>query len=93
MSITPEQKAANDQLEEAVHAVIKAYGSIPDGYNVTDYMVIGDAIGFHGEDDSDTAIFLLFRNGQMRATVGTGLFDLGYEKWKTQIDPPGDDDE
>lgn len=92
MSLTPEQKAANEQLEKAVMAVIEAYGSIPPGYNVTNYMVVGESIGFHEDDNTDTAVFLLYRDGQIRATVGVGLFDLGYDKFKSDLEPPDDDE-
>lgn len=94
MAHTPEQKRANELLEEAIQATIKAYDMTPNGSTVTDYMVIGETISFHDEDDTSTGVFLAFRNGQIRNTVAMGLFDLGYDHYKATMEPvmgPDDD--
>lgn len=94
MKFTPEQKEANRLLEEAVQATLKAYDMIPSGAVVTDYMVVGETISFHEEDDTSTGVFLAFRNGSIRNTVAMGLFDLGYDHYKATMEPVlGEDDE
>ena len=93
MSFTPEQKAANDKLEDAIQEVIKVYNLLADGSVVTDYMVVGEAMGFHEDDRSSTQVFLAYRGGQIRNSVALGLFDLGYDQYKAGMEPILDDED
>lgn len=92
MTFTPEQKAANDKLEQAVQAVVKAYELIPSDAVITDFMVVGESIGFHDNEDTSTGVFLAFRGGRIRNSVAIGLFDLGYDHYKASMEPVIDDE-
>lgn len=92
MSFTPEQKAANEKLEEAIQGVVGAYNLIPGGAVVTDYMVVGESIGFHENEDTSTGVFLAFRGGRIRNSVAIGLFDLGYDHFKATMEPVEDEE-
>lgn len=92
MTFTPEQKAANEKLEEAVQAVVKAYELIPSDTVITDFMVVGESIGFHDNEDTSTGVFLAFRGGRIRNSVAIGLFDLGYDHYKASMEPVIDEE-
>lgn len=92
MTFTPEQKAANDKLEQAVQAVVKAYELIPSDAVITDFMVVGESIGFHDNEDTSTGVFLAFRGGRIRNSVAIGLFDLGYDHYKASMEPVIDEE-
>lgn len=74
---TPEQTKANDALEKAVKEVIAAYGIVPEGSLVTDYLVVGEATQFTSEGDDTCDMFIAFRNGHCRLTSALGIFELG----------------
>jgi hypothetical protein len=92
MTFTPEQKAANEKLEEAIKEVVKAYSMISESAVITDYMVIGETIGFHADEDTSTGVFLAFRGGRIRNSVALGLFDLGYDHYKATMEPVDDEE-
>lgn len=77
MAKTPEQTVADNALEDAVKAVVAAYGLIPDGAIITDYMVMGEAGLFLDDGDSTCEMFTAFRNGHCRLTTAVGIIDLG----------------
>lgn len=76
MGKTPEQSKADDMLEEAVTAVVKAYSLTPSGSVMTDYMVLGEAVKWH-DDGEECDIFAAFRNGHCRLTTALGIIELG----------------
>jgi hypothetical protein len=92
VTFTPEQKAANEQLEDAIKEVVKAYDMMGEGRVITDYMVIGETIGFHDDEDTSSGVFLAFRGGRIRNSVALGLFDLGYDHYKATMEPVDDED-
>lgn len=80
MAQTPEQKAANELLEEAVQAVVKAYPTvIPRESLIVDYTVLVEGMRFDDGGNSMTDIGLAFRGGQCRSTVVLGQLVLAND--------------
>ena len=81
MAKTPEQKAADDLLEDAVQALAKAYPTLLPGDEsiVVDYTVVVEGMRFDEEGNSLTDIGLAFRGGQCRSTVVLGQLQLAAD--------------
>lgn len=73
MPQTPEQKAANNALTDAINACVEAYG-FRDGTMVnTNYMVIVEQTGFDDDGDMSSGIVRLSKDGDMPWTSILGL--------------------
>jgi hypothetical protein len=79
MARTPEQRAADAQLEAAVAAASKALGFPPDdGFTITEFVVAVEAVKFNPDDDSEFEEYhhVLYQGGTTRSTVALGLLGL-----------------
>jgi hypothetical protein len=77
---TPEQKAADSLLDEAIKGVIKAYELTDEQSVLTEYVIAGEGLRYDEEGDSICDFFLAFREGQCRLPTALGLLEMGkYE--------------
>lgn len=81
MPLTPEQRAAHEELDEAIKKVLALQGTEDDAPEplLVDWMVIIEGVSFRDDGDSQCWHNLLFRGGQCRRTVALGLLDVGLE--------------
>ena len=81
MSESPEVKAAQENLDEAVQRMHRALGS--DGGSLfVDYVLIIEGSKLDEEGHGITVVDTVFRGGEMRLTTALGLMDLGYDRVK-----------
>jgi len=76
------QGQADKQLEEAVARTIKAYGLLPDGHNVIEFLVVVEGMAISAEDEDGVmpeSLGLAFRNGVVRTSVAKGLIQMASE--------------
>ncbi len=67
---TPEQVAADNQLDEAIRAAAAAYGTVSDGEVITGWVVAGSS---QGDDDHRSAYFTLLPGGVQPTHIAIGL--------------------
>lgn len=91
MAITPEQKKANDLLEDAVKAVTQAYPSILNGATLVDYTVLVEGLRFT-DDGSLTQVGLAYRQGECRATIVLGQLALAHDIVMDSFGVPSEED-
>ncbi len=84
---TPEQIAADNQLEDAIAAGVKAYDLADDGSIVTTWAVFGASQGL---DDGRTGYFQLYPNGVQPTHITVGLLRMAESQLLHGCD---DDDE
>lgn len=82
---TAEQIAADNKLEDAIAAAIKAYDLVDDGSVVTTWAIIGAAQGL---DAGRTGYFQLFPSGVQPLYVTIGLLRLS----EAELMRSGDED-
>jgi hypothetical protein len=75
--VTPEQRGADRALLEAVERSVRAYGLIPDDSTLVDFVIVVEALRYHGDDVHDEFRGLLYREGVVRTSVALGLLHLG----------------
>ncbi len=96
---TPEQKAADQALTDAIDAVYRAYNHVEalteaDGPVVlTDYVVVCAFQGWDSDGDQFTQIMLTPRDGDMPVYRILGLLDYGVAREKAIISEPDDEEE
>jgi hypothetical protein len=71
---TQEQIDADDLMEKAVSAVLRAYDQVPEEAVVVDFLMIVETDVLTSENG--TRYSLQMRMGRMRASVGLGLCDI-----------------
>lgn len=92
MTKTPEQKAADELLEQAVQAVVAAYPAVlPEESLIVDYTVLVEGMRFNDDGDSMTDIGLAFRGGQCRSTVVLGQLVLANDVMMDTFGPATED--
>ncbi|WCO67888.1 hypothetical protein PO878_04010 [Iamia majanohamensis] len=74
MDLTPEQRHADNLLDDAVNTAVRAYDAIDDGEVVTSWIVVGASAGAEADE---TTIFLLHANGAQPAHSVMGLLEMG----------------
>jgi hypothetical protein len=79
MAKSAEQKSADELLNAAIEATVRAYSSIADDSLVIDFVVVGEAVKYTDEGQSEESYFLAYKNGEGRTTVALGLLTLGLE--------------
>ena len=81
MALTPEQKKAHEELDEAIKKVLELQGTFDGGPMPTlvDWIVVVEGISFDEEGDSIGHANTLFRGGQCRRSVALGLLSIGEE--------------
>lgn len=89
--MTPEQKAANEQLTEAIQAARQAYG-YDDGFLITDWVVLTAETRFDDDGDQISAYGKLYRDGQMPDYRALGLLEIHRELLRGRLFHSGDDD-
>ncbi|OKI54519.1 hypothetical protein [Micromonospora sp. CB01531] len=87
---TAEQKAADDNLANAIRAVDEAYYG-PDPKIITDYLVVACYNGWDDEGNPETAYSLIFPDGSIPSHRGLGLAQ--YAKTKLEYNLLGDADD
>lgn len=92
MPKTPEQSKADDLLEAAVKAVVRAYGVTPPDAMIVDYLVIGEAIRYVENDEEECDIFLAWRNGHGRVTTTLGIIEMGKRHLFERLESQGNGD-
>lgn len=81
MPLTPEQRVAHEELDEAIKKVLALQGTADGGPEPTlvDWIVVVEGISFDDEGDQVGHANTLFRGGQCRRTVALGLLAVGEE--------------
>lgn len=80
MALTPEQREANEKLDEAVHALVAAYPDLlENSSNVVEYVLVLEGIKYNEEGRTTTDIGLAFRDGQCRLTSVVGMLVLAHD--------------
>lgn len=75
MPRTPEQKAAGQQLTEAIQAYIASYGWGGDGI-LGDYLVVCEQVRFDEDGDVDSNYNIFYREGSMPEHRVEGLVSV-----------------
>jgi hypothetical protein len=76
---TPEQRAADVAIEEAVMQVVQAYDLLDDA-TMVDFVGVVEGVKFDDDGELDAEHFgLVFRNGAARSTVALGLLEKGRD--------------
>jgi hypothetical protein len=71
---TPEQKAADEALEQAIRQCLEAYGVFEDSELVmTEFVCAVEGQSWDEDGNSITDVGLLFRGGQMKHSTAIGL--------------------
>ena len=70
MELTPEQRAANDALEQAIHEACHAYDVVAQDELVVAWVVAGCTVGL---DADKTGYFTLVPNGSQPNHIAVGL--------------------
>lgn len=81
MPLTPEQRVAHEELDDAIQKVLALQGT-EDGSplpTLVDWIIVVEGISFDDEGDSIGHANTLFRGGQCRRTVALGLLSVGEE--------------
>ena len=73
---TPEAKAGQEALTEAIQKIIQAYGWEDCGV-LGDYIIITAQIKFNDDGDPVTEYNLLFRDGASQPHIAIGLLQSG----------------
>ena len=76
------QGQADKQLEEAVARTIEAYKLIPEGHQITDFVVVIEGLNLTELDDDGVpreSLGLAFRGGAVRTSVAKGLIQMAAE--------------
>jgi hypothetical protein len=86
MARTPEQRAADSRLSDAVRDAADAYGFLDDGATIADFVVVLETVRYT-EDPDEFEEFrgVLFRDGATRRSVAVGLLDLGKDLIKAEL--------
>ena len=93
MPMTPEQKAANEQLEEAVKAILSAYPTIlGEDTILVDYTLIAEGMRFTEDGTSLTQVGLAYRGGDCRATIVLGQLQLAADIVMDSFGVPGEEE-
>ena len=93
MPQTPEQRAANNKLEEAVQAVAEAYPTVLNGAPLVDFTVILEGLRYNAEtDESLTQVGLAYRGGECRATIVLGQLALANDIVMESFGGAGEED-
>jgi hypothetical protein len=81
MPLTPEAKAAHDELEAAILKVLAIQGVEGEGDLplLVDWMCIVEGMRWDEQGDSVGYHNVLFRGGQVRLTVALGLLDVAAD--------------
>lgn len=76
--MTPEQRAAESQLDEAIRASMEAHGFLgPDEGVVTDWLVVVAQEGFDDEGNVKSGYTTLYSRGSMANHKAIGLLHCG----------------
>lgn len=80
MARTPEQRAADSALSDAVQRAAEAYGFLIEGATIADFVIVLETVRYT-EDPDEFEEFrgVLLRDGATRRTVAVGLLDLGKD--------------
>jgi len=81
MALTPEQKAAHEELDAAIRKVLSFQGVREGGPppNLVDWIVVTEGISFDENGDSIGWHNMIFRGGQVRRSVALGLLEIGSD--------------
>lgn len=79
MPLTPEQKAANDRLHEAVVDMIGTVGNGMEDGLVTDWVIVAAQEKFDDEGDRVTSYNMVYRDGSLPTHITTGLLRCGLD--------------
>lgn len=85
---TAEQIAADNQLEDAIAAGVKAYDLADEGSIVTTWAILGASQGL---DDGRTGYFQLYPNGVQPTHVTVGLLRMSEAQLLSGFDPDNED--
>jgi hypothetical protein len=91
---TSEQAKADEKLKVAIEEVVTAYGYLPDGAILQDYIVQGRGLRWDGEGEKITHIFTAFPDGSLDPITIAGHATAAFFKWGMYAgDVGGDGDE
>jgi len=81
MPLTPEQRQAHEELDQAIKKVLELQGVEDDGPMpfLVDWLVVVEGVNYDDNGDSMGWHNVLFRGGQCRRSVALGLLDIGVE--------------
>jgi hypothetical protein len=85
-AVTPEQKAANERLTEAIQEARQAYG-YEDGYLVTDWVVLTAETRYDEDGDQICAYGRLHQDGAMADHRVLGLLEVHREYVRSGLFP------
>lgn len=92
---TQDQRDADVALRVAVERVTTAYGHLPDGALMQDFVVLGRGIRYDDDGDPVAHTFTLFPDATMDPTLIMGHIGRGFFEWGMFIaspgEPPGED--
>lgn len=88
---TPEQETADGQLTKAVEAVVSAYGYLPEGAILQDFIVQGRGLRFDEDGEKITHIFTAFPDGSLDPVTIMGHASLAFFRWGTEFSTSDED--
>ena len=77
---TPEQKVADEALFKAIEAVVSAYGHLPEGAMLQDFIVQGRGLRYDG-DERVTHMFTCFPDGTLDPITIMGHLAIAQAQW------------
>ena len=97
MARTPAQRVADAELDDAITAAAEAYGILPPGYSLVDFVCVTEGVRYDPDDPDEFDEYrgVLYRHGATRTTVSLGLLAVGEQLVRGTLDrfpPTGDDD-
>lgn len=72
-----EQRQADARLAQAVQAVSEAYGYLPPGAVLADFVVVAEAVSYDDDGATREHHSLAMRDGSGRTSVTLGLLNYG----------------
>ena len=91
MALTPEQKAAYEELDEAIRKVL---ATLPrwkeDGAelpHLVEWVVVAEGMRYDASGEEEECWHVISPSGRIRSSVGIGLMEIG----KAMMEEPGED--
>lgn len=78
---TPAQRAADEQLSRAVEAAVSAYGHLPGGAILQDFIVQGRGVRYDDNGERVTHIFTALQDGSLDPVTILGHASMAFFRW------------
>jgi hypothetical protein len=76
MRMNPQQKAAQEKLEEAVQQHVAAYRGDDDGV-IADWILVTSTSGYDADGDGTSGYYMAYQGGEMSEHRAVGLLEWG----------------